>query len=155
MTIKELKTLLANRTGVAFMLPDGSAVPSHFHITEVGKVTKDFIDCGGTVRQTVAANLQLWEASDYDHRLSAQKLADIIQLSQQKLDLADTLEIEVEYQGTTIGKYGLAGTTTDFQLTAMHTDCLALDSCGVPDIPVVGTVVKAASQCCSPGGGGC
>ncbi|MEI7863404.1 MAG: DUF6428 family protein, partial [Planctomycetota bacterium] len=32
------------------MLPDKSFVPAHFHITEVGRVQKDFIDCGGTVR---------------------------------------------------------------------------------------------------------
>ena len=28
------------------MLPDGSFVPAHFHVTEVGRVQKDFIDCG-------------------------------------------------------------------------------------------------------------
>jgi hypothetical protein len=32
-------------------------VPTHYHITEVGKVQKDFIDCGGTVRSSTACVL--------------------------------------------------------------------------------------------------
>jgi hypothetical protein len=39
-------------------------VPEHFHVTEVGVVTKDFIDCGGTVRHEKVANFQLWDAND-------------------------------------------------------------------------------------------
>ena len=37
---------------IQIMLPEGEFVPTHFHITEVGRVRKDFIDCGGTVRST-------------------------------------------------------------------------------------------------------
>ena len=32
---------------IQIMLPEGEFVPTHFHITEVGRVRKDFIDCGG------------------------------------------------------------------------------------------------------------
>lgn len=31
-----------------FKLENGNSVPEHFHVTEVGIITKDFIDCGGT-----------------------------------------------------------------------------------------------------------
>jgi hypothetical protein len=29
---------------------NGTTVPEHFHVTEVGLITKNFIDCGGKVR---------------------------------------------------------------------------------------------------------
>jgi predicted transcriptional regulator len=40
---KKLDTL----ENVTFQLPDGTTVPEHFHVTEVGLITKNFIDCGG------------------------------------------------------------------------------------------------------------
>jgi len=32
----------------SFKLPEGTYLPAHFHMTEVGLVTKHFVDCGGT-----------------------------------------------------------------------------------------------------------
>jgi hypothetical protein len=87
MKLSELKTILAEVNTIAFELPNGSLVPSHFHVTEVGKVTKHFIDCGGTIRNEEVANFQLWSADDYDHRLHPEKLVDIIALSESKLGL--------------------------------------------------------------------
>ena len=46
MTLYQLKEQLQQQTTLAFELPNGSLVPNHFHVTEVGKVTKHFIDCG-------------------------------------------------------------------------------------------------------------
>jgi hypothetical protein len=31
-------------------------VPEHFHVTEVGLITKNFIDCGGKVRNETVIN---------------------------------------------------------------------------------------------------
>ena len=107
MKLSEIKSKLKQSKSIAFQLPDGSLVPNHFHVTEVGKVTKNFIDCGGTVRKEEVVNFQLWEADDYDHRLHPKKLLDIIELAQKMLNIEDDLSIEVEYQGDTIGKYGL------------------------------------------------
>src|SRR5680860_1535588 len=132
MKLSEIKSKLDQLQSIAFQLPDGSLVPSHFHVTEVGKVTKHFIDCGGTVRNEEVANFQLWEADDYNHRLHPEKLVNIIKLSEKILDMDDNLEIEVEYQGTTIGKYGLDFDGKNFLLTTKLTDCLAKDQCGVP-----------------------
>lgn len=131
MTIEEIKNHLSNLKTIAFQLPNGNLVPNHFHVTEVGKVTKHFIDCGGTLRNEVVANFQLWEANDYDHRLHPEKLINIIELSDKLLNLGN-LEIEVEYQGETIGKFGLDFNGTNFLLTAKNTTCLAMDSCVVP-----------------------
>ena len=89
---------------IGFQLPNGHLVPRHFHVTEVGKVTKDYIDCGGKVRSEAVVSFQLWEENDYDHRLHPDKLLNIIEMSEKIFHFED-LEIEVEYQGKeTIGK---------------------------------------------------
>ena len=150
MKLSEIKTILVGADNVSFKLEDGTSVPEHFHVTEIGAVSKHFIDCGGTIRKEKKANFQLWDANDFQHRLKPQKLLNIIKLSEQKLGLEDD-EIEVEYQNGTIGKYGLNYDGSDFILTAMHTACLAKENCGAP-----ATDLKpAASNACAPGGGCC
>lgn len=154
MKLSEIKNQLSVLESVNFVLPDGTMVPSHFHVTEVGAITKNFIDCGGVVREEKKANFQLWEANDFDHRLSASKLLGIIVLAEKTLALADE-EVEVEYQGSTIGKYGLDFDGKNFVLTATKTDCLAKDNCGIPaekmKLNLVDLGTKEAS-CCAPGG---
>jgi hypothetical protein len=76
-------------------LENGTFVTEHFHVTEVGIVTKQFIDCGGTIRNEKTVNFQLWNANDFDHRLKPAKLLSIIELSEKKLSIEDA-EIEVE-----------------------------------------------------------
>lgn len=158
MKLSEIKQTLAKLDTIAFQLPDGSLVPNHFHVTEVGKVTKNFIDCGGTVRHEEVVNFQLWEANDYDHRLHPEKLVQIIELSENILNIDDTLEIEVEYQGTTIGKYGLDFDGENFLLTTTLTDCLAKDKCGIPTekakLSMAG-LQNENTNTCAPGSGCC
>ncbi len=151
MTLHQIKEHLTSLKEIGFKLPDGSLVPAHFHVTEVGKVVKDFIDCGGTVRHETVANFQLWNADDYDHRLHPEKLLNIIELSEKILGLED-LEIEVEYQGDTIGKYGLDFDGKHFLLNNKQTDCLAKDQCGVPEKD---TMIPIANMSCTPGSGCC
>lgn len=132
MIVSELKQILKNQSLLTFQLPNGNFVPSHFHITEVGKITKQFIDCGGTLRNETTINFQLWEANDFSHQLLPEKLLQIIELSEENLNLED-VEIEVEYQmPTTIGKFNLEFDGTNFQLISKTTACLALDNCGIP-----------------------
>lgn len=155
MKLSEVKNKLNQLKTISFRLPNGALVPNHFHVTEVGKITKHFIDCGGTVRKEEVVNFQLWNANDYDHRLHPEKLLNIIELSENILGIED-LDIEVEYQGDTIGKFGLDFDGTHFLLTNKQTDCLAKDNCG---IPVEKSKVKLADlnnePCCSPGGNCC
>lgn len=156
MRLSAIKSELQKATTIAFRLPNGELVAPHFHVTEVGKITKHFIDCGGTIRSEEVANFQLWEAQDYDHRLHPEKLLNIIELSEQKLGLTD-LEIEVEYQmKDSIGKFGLEFDGTNFQLTSKITNCLAPDHCGIPEsqIPKPGQW-KAKATSCSPNSGCC
>jgi hypothetical protein len=152
MKLSEIKKHLATSTGVNFVLPNGESVPEHFHVTEVGLITKDFIDCGGTVRKESVANFQLWNANDTDHRLKPEKLVRIIELSEKVLGMPD-LEIEVEYQSDTIGKYDLGYNGKDFILLAKRTDCLAKDNCGIPaDKKKVdlSELTSANVSCCAP-----
>lgn len=157
MKLSEIKALLPGLSQVQFQLPDGSFVPEHFHVTEVGSVQKHFIDCGGTIRRETKVNFQLWSAADDEHRLQPQKLLNIIQLSEEKLGIQDH-EIEVEYQGVTIGKYGLTFNGMHFQLIATVTACLAEDACGIPvEKPRIKLSELSAKSggCCTPGGDCC
>ncbi len=147
MKLSEIKTLLPQVDVPVFALENGDRVPAHYHITEIGLVEKKFIDCGGTVRSEQKISFQLWHANDLEHRLRSQKLLNIIALSERKLSLPDA-EIEVEYQGETIGIYGLDFSEGVFVLKAKATACLAEDSCGIPQEKLVAT---AESMCCSTG----
>lgn len=156
MKLSEVKSALSQLDSIAFQLPNGDLVPTHFHVTEVGKISKHFIDCGGTVRKENVANFQLWNADDYNHRLHPEKLVHIIELSEKILELED-LEVEVEYQADTIGKFGLDFDGVNFQLTTKQTDCLAKDNCGIPaKKPKVRLAALTESQAsCAPGSGCC
>lgn len=152
MLLSEFKRKLEEIQELVFQLPDGSLVPNHFHVTEVGQISKHFIDCGGTVRTEVKVGFQLWQADDYDHRLAPQKLKNIIQLSENKLLLKDA-EIEVEYQGNTINKYHLGFDGKVFLLTTTATACLAEDQCGIPVKKKIKLTDLGSSNenCCTPG----
>ena len=82
MKLSEIKKELSTLDNVAFVLPNGTYVPEHFHVTEVGLITRNFIDCGGKVRKETVVNFQLWDANDFEHRLKPNKLLDIIELSE-------------------------------------------------------------------------
>ena len=151
MKLSQIKQILSTATDVRFELPDGTFVPEHFHVTEVGIVHKHFIDCGGTVRNEHVANFQLWSANDLEHRLKPQKLLNIIALSEKILGMED-LDIEVEYQSGTIGKYDLGYNAKNLLLIPKQTACLAQDSCGVATEK---SSDKTPIACCAPGGGCC
>lgn len=156
MKLSAVKTILESAQNVAFELQNGQRVPEHFHVTEVGIITKNFIDCGGTVRNEKVANFQLWNANDLEHRLKPQKLLNIIALSEKVLGMED-LEIEVEYQAETIGKYDLDFNGERFVLVSKQTNCLASDACGIPSEKIKVNLVDLAPQaaCCTPGGSCC
>ncbi len=138
MTLAELKTLLhahpAKRLNIIF--PDADPIEPDFHITEVGHVKKNFIDCGGVRRTAETCVLQTWvAANDPDHRLAAGKLAHILDLTADFMP-HDQLDVEIEYEGCTVSLYPVASAEITpeevrLQLTGKHTDCLAKEACGL------------------------
>jgi hypothetical protein len=156
MTLQELKNNLLLVNELTIVKPDGTIIPKHFHITEVGLQSKHFIDCGGTIREEKNATMQVWVANDTEHRLEPQKFLKIIELSE-KLFNNENPEVEIEYQDETIGKYGLRFDGTNFILELKETACLAQDSCGIPEEKrkVKLADLSTPSNCCTPGGGCC
>jgi len=151
MILSEFKHYLKIVSEVTFLKPNGNKIPKHFHITEVGQTSKKFIDCGGTVRNEEVISMQLWESVDFLHRLEPRKLNLIIELSEKKLEIGN-YEIEMEYQGETIEKYGVVFMNGVFQLRSTNTACLALDKCGIPSLE---NSKEKVQQDCTPGGGCC
>jgi len=151
MKLSQIKTILNSVEAVNFILEDGTVIPEHFHVTEVGLVTKNFIDCGGTIRKETVINFQLWNANDFDHRLKPQRLINIIELSEKVLGI-ENYEIEVEYQTQTIGKYNLDFNGNDFVLLNKKTACLAENQCGIPSNK--NEIIKETNGC-KPGGSCC
>jgi hypothetical protein len=62
MKLSAIKKHLETAIAVDFQLPDGSFVPEHFHVTEIGLINRHFIDCGGVVRKESTVNFQLLDA---------------------------------------------------------------------------------------------
>ena len=150
MKLSELKTLLSSNLDKHFQLklPDESNVPQSFHITEVGLVTKTFIDCGGKVHKIETCQLQAWIGPDIDHRIEARKMLDILEISQSIVP-DDSVDIEIEYQDGILSQYPISSAliTNDavtLLLILKHTDCLAKELC----------LPRSSSEggCCEGGG---
>lgn len=157
MKLSTIKEILPSLENVAFQLENGTMVPEHFHVTEVGQITKNFIDCGGVIRTEKVVNFQLWNADDFEHRLKPAKLLSIIKLSEDKLGIEDA-EIELEYQSTTIGKYDLDFNGKNFVLKNKTTACLAEDACGIPSEKQkknLSELSGSQTNSCTPGSGCC
>jgi Family of unknown function (DUF6428) len=150
MTLQEFNDLLTEHPNKAFQLrlPDGDAVPVSFHITEVGRVQKTFLDCGGRLHDSDTCLLQAWVGSDEDHRIATDKLSGILRKARAFLP-NPSIPLEIEYETSVLSQYTISNVavSTDavqLQLAAKHTDCLAKDICIPP--------ITAAKSCgCGPG----
>ena len=149
MTLADLTAILSANPNapVRLALPDGTFVPAHFHVTEVGRVQKDFIDCGGTIRNSVSCVLQVWVAEDVTHRLETSKLAGIISKGSELFATTDC-PLEVEYENGLLSQYPVLESEETpealiLHLGRKHTACLALDRCRVQ--------LDVVSGCSTPG----
>jgi hypothetical protein len=147
LTLEEFrKALILNPAlGLRFRLPTGGLTPIHLHLTEVARVEKRFIDCGGTVRTEVSARLQLWTADDTDHRVGCAKALQILSAGVSLLE-STAFPIEVEYDFPLLTVFSIVGSVIEgsdriFILGSKKTDCLAPDIC----VPNTG---KPGSGCC-------
>ncbi len=155
MNSHELKALLSRHAAhpIRLVLPHGDEVPVSFHVTEVGRVHKSFVDCGGTAHESTTLQLQAWVGEDEDHRIQAGKLAAILDKASALIG-DDDLPVEIEYQDRIISQYPVTKAaemdgTLVLHLSTKHTDCLAKELCGVP----AERVKENAASCCD--GGGC
>ena len=147
MTLSELKSLLTEHSERHFRirLPDGAAVPVSFHVTEVGRLQKTFLDCGGKLRETTICQLQIWVGEDYDHRIETGKMAAILGKAKSILP-DDSVAVEIEYEDRVISQYTISNheITDDavvLVLANKHTECLAPELCGLPALtrlPAIG-----------------
>ena len=147
MKLTEFKTLLEENRNKQFLiqLPNQYQVPLSFHVTEVGKVNKTFIDCGGKVHSVQTCQLQIWVGDDVDHRLESGKMADILKLAKSIVP-NDDMDLEIEYEDAVISQYPVENYTVTadavtLNLTTKHTDCLAKELCMVPSS-------SGATGCC-------
>jgi hypothetical protein len=157
MKISQLTTLLDAQADKPFrlVLPGENVVPASFHITEVGHITKKFIDCGGKLHTVQNCLLQAWIGPDTDHRLYAGKMAGVLNLARAKGVLPDgeDLDVEIEYEDAAISQYTIEDFTVtesavDLSLAAKHTDCLAKEIC-LPSLPMAGEALGCG---CGPSG---
>jgi hypothetical protein len=158
MNLPELKVRLRAHPelNVSILRPDGTAIPAHYHLTEVGHVAKNFVDCGGKFRASETCVLQTHFASPRDdgHRLTAGKFAKILDLAKPILP-AEDLPVEVEYEAGIISQAPLADISVvngvlQLQLGSKHTDCLAKERCGLDEgCGCANEPVEEAKACCT------
>jgi len=140
MNFKTLRKIAEGQPGkrVVLKLPSKETLPSHFHFTEIGIVTKHFVDCGGTPRSSRNISLQTWVADDEEHRMNTDKMAKILSHYADDVML-QSLDVLVEVQGDTVGVYGISSVEysnddldpVTVNLAATKTACLAEDKCNV------------------------
>lgn len=153
MTLHDFYTLLSQHPDktLQLVLPGGNTVPQSFHVTEVGRVQKTFLDCGGKLHQTDTCQIQAWVADDEDHRLAVGKLVKIFQKSALLLP-GGGAPLEIEYEDGVLSQYPIASYSVNeqaiiFQLERKHTDCLAREIC----LPPTSIQKEAGTACCAPG----
>jgi hypothetical protein len=140
-------------TKIQFCLPNGTYIPKHFHVTEIGRIQKDFVDCGGVKRKEEYCSMQLWVAGDVDHQIALEKLMKIIEAGSD-LDLGN-LPVMFEYQTDTLGLYfvnlvQIGMNSTIIHLRSVYANCLAPDKCGVGQcgVPVCAIKKPEKNKCC-------
>lgn len=159
MQLSDLKFLLTEHPGHHFRiaLPDGNAVPVSFHVTEVGRLQKTFLDCGGKLRESITCQLQIWVGEDYDHRIETGKMAAILDKAKPILP-DDRVPVEIEYEDRvisqyTITRYEILDAAVILVLAHKHTECLAPELCGLPVLDRLPAIRgkshrRSPSSCC-------
>ncbi|EEF57360.1 DUF6428 family protein [Pedosphaera parvula] len=160
MKLSEFKSILSLHPNkhIRFLLPTGSKIPPHAHVTEVARIDKRFIDCGGTFRTEFTCRLQTWFADDTDHRLTTGKLLGILEKAASFLE-TENLEVDVEHEAPFISQFPIASVQADtnvllLQLGTKHTACLAEDKCLLPNLSNPSSLLRPISnvspvKCCS------
>ena len=158
MLLSEFKKVLSENPNraIRFILPTGSKIPPHAHVTEVARIDKEFIDCGGTRRTETICRMQTWYQDDTDHRLTAGKLLAILAKFSVFLE-RDDLEVDVEHEAPFISQFPIDAAVIDgetllLRLGVKHTACLAEDKCLPPNLNKLSILTPLPSftpgKCC-------
>jgi len=152
-TLQQLVEALNKADGriVRFELPTTSLLTPHVHVTEVARIDKKFVDCGGTLRTDSSCRLQVYQADDTEHRITAAKFAQILAKGAGVLG-STNLPVEVEVEAPYLSVFPVIASRLEekqvvISLGIRHTACLAEDVC----FPV-NLQNKSA---CAPGSGCC
>src|SRR5436189_5896365 len=147
MTLRSLQNALEANPGrfARFVLPDGSYIPAHAHVTEVGHVARNFIDCGGLTGKEEKVVLQAHVGGDTGHRLRSDRLASILQLGRRVVPNAE-MDVDVEYDCCVVAQYPITEAKQDGKylnliLERGRTQCRARDR----------REVETAEGCCATG----
>ncbi len=155
LTLQQVVEVLNKADGrhVRFELPTGTLLSPHVHVTEVARIDKKFVDCGGTLRTDSSCRLQIYQADDTEHRITAAKLAQILAKGASSLGTT-ALPVDIELEAPFLSVFPviaqrLEATQVIFTLGMRHTACLAEDVC-FPD-----SLRAKATNSCTPGSGCC
>ena len=158
MQLSKFKKLLAEHAHchLRFVLPTGSKISPHAHVTEVARMDKKFVDCGGTFHTQSYCRLQTWLADDTDHRLTAGKLLAVLDLAESFL-ATDDLEVDVELEAPFVSQFPILEIVVEdgqlfVHLDIRHTDCLAPTKCLPPNLnksfPIAPLPNFKTDKCC-------
>ena len=109
MTLNDLQNVLDGnpKLFLRFVLPSGDYIPAHAHVTEVGHLVRNFIDCGGLTGKEEKVVLQTYVGNDTNHRLTSDRFAKILELGTRVLPNRD-LDVEVEYDCCVVSQYPIS-----------------------------------------------
>jgi hypothetical protein len=153
LTLQHLVEALNKADGrnVRFELPTTTLLSPHVHVTEVARVDKKFVDCGGTLRTDSSCRLQIYQADDTGHRITAAKFAQILAKGAGVLGSL-SLPVEVEAEAPYLSVFPVIATRLEemqivLSLGIRHTACLAEDVCFPANLQ--------NKSACAPGTGCC
>ncbi|MEO6993491.1 MAG: DUF6428 family protein [Lacunisphaera sp.] len=148
LTVSTLRGALAQAVDlpITVIWPDGEPIEAHFHVTEIGRVQRDFVDCGGTVRQVVTCLLQTWVGDDLEHRITGGSLLKAF-LHVDPILRGEDLPVELEYESCNVVQLKVLSAVLEaghlvIRLGNKHTGCLAKELC----LPSARSGV--AAKCC-------
>jgi hypothetical protein len=135
MKFGEFKQLINQKPDreIVIYLPNNEIIPKHFHLTDIGTITHNFIDCGGVVGQNSWVQMQLWVADDIEHRITTTTLDHILHQSQEILNDVNSHNVVIEYQtsGGSATKYDIKNIeitdTFNIHLANVNTTCLEIE----------------------------
>lgn len=153
LTLQRLVEALNEADGriVRFELPTSSLLSPHVHVTEVARLDKKFVDCGGTLRTDSSCRLQVYQADDTEHRITAAKFAQILAKGAGVLG-SSSLPVEVEAEAPYLSVFPVIATRLEdkqivLSLGMRHAACLAEDVCFPANLQ--------DKSACTPGAGCC